>query len=106
MSNSVSLSRQHQADVMEEQADTGQDTETLYASGDIHILALDDDELIGQMIDEALSPRGFRVDVVSDTRQVEARLMRQAYQVIILDYVLPGLETERTVPATPEPKRA
>ena len=99
MSMRVSLSRdlQPSADEADEFPDAAQDTETLYASGDIHILVLDDDELIGRMIDEALSPRGFRVDVVSDTRKVEARLTRLAYQVIILDYVLPGLETEQVL---------
>lgn len=99
MSIRVSLNKEALAvvDGAEEHPEDGPNGETLYASGDIHILVLDDDELIGRMIDEALSPRGFRVDVVSDTRQMEARLTRQAYQVIILDYVLPGLETEQVL---------
>jgi CheY-like chemotaxis protein/DNA-binding XRE family transcriptional regulator len=69
----------------------------LYASGEVHILVLDDDELIGNMIQEALVVRGFHVDVVSDTRQVQSYLTRQAYQLIILDYVLPGLEPEQVL---------
>lgn len=72
-------------------------TEGLYAAGDIHILVLDDDELICKMIQEALSVRGFHVDVLSDTRSVQQQLVRQAYHVIVLDYVLPGLETEQVL---------
>jgi|SRR4051794_14093046 len=70
---------------------------SLYASGDIHVLVLDDDELIGRMIQEALVVRGFQVDVVSDTRQVAAALTRKAYHLIVLDYVLPGLEPEQVL---------
>jgi DNA-binding response OmpR family regulator len=81
----------------DDRADAQSVSETLYASGDINILVIDDDELIGRMIQEALLPRGFHVDVVSDTRLVEAQLTRKAYEVIILDYVLPGLETEQVL---------
>ncbi len=73
------------------------ESEGRYAAGDIHILVLDDDELIGHMIREALSGRGFHVDAVSDTRLVEAQLSRQCYHLIVLDYVLPGLETEQVL---------
>jgi len=69
----------------------------LYASGDVKILVLDDDELIGGMIQEALAVRGFQVEAVSDTRKVEAVLKRQPYHLIVLDYVLPGLETEQVL---------
>src|SRR5205085_9841041 len=68
-----------------------------YAAGDIHVLVLDDDELIGNMIKEVLTARGFRVDAVSDTRLIEAQLARRTYQLIVLDYVLPGLEPEQVL---------
>jgi len=71
--------------------------EGLYAAGDIQILVLDDDELICRMIQEALTARGFRVDALSDPRLVEPQLGRKAYHLIILDYVLPGLETEQVL---------
>ena len=74
-----------------------QSTGSLYASGDIHVLVLDDDELIGRMIQEALVVRGFQVDTVSDTRQVAAALTRKPYHLIVLDYVLPGLEPEQVL---------
>lgn len=74
-----------------------QESAGLYAAGDIKILVLDDDELIGGMIQEALAVRGFQVDAVSDTRKMEAVLTKQAYDLIVLDYVLPGLETEQVL---------
>lgn len=69
----------------------------LHCSAEVHILVLDDDELVGRMIQEALGTRGFHVDVLSDTRQVEPQLTRNAYHLIILDYVLPGLEPEQVL---------
>jgi DNA-binding response OmpR family regulator len=70
---------------------------SLYCSGEIRILVLDDDEQISRMIQEALQNRGFRVDTLSDTRQVGDHLREHAYHLIILDYVLPGLETEQVL---------
>ncbi len=69
----------------------------LYCSGEVRVLVLDDDEQIGRMIREALAGRGFRVDAVSDTRQVGAHLREHSYHLIVLDYVLPGLETEQVL---------
>jgi CheY-like chemotaxis protein len=70
---------------------------TLFAAGEIHVLVLDDDELICKMMQEVLSGRGFHVDVVSDTARVKEQLARNVYHLIILDYVLPGLETEQVL---------
>jgi DNA-binding response OmpR family regulator len=81
----------------EDVVSSSEEEEGLYAAGDIHILVLDDDELIGRMIQEALSARGFRADAVSDPRLVQPRLNRKVYQLIVLDYVLPGLETEQVL---------
>ncbi len=69
----------------------------LYCSSEVHILVLDDDDQIGRMIQEALETKGFRVDAVSDTRQVGIQLQQQPYHLIILDYVLPGLDTEQVL---------
>jgi CheY-like chemotaxis protein len=85
------------AEKVHERIESQPDGEGLYASGDIHILVLDDDELIGRMIHEALSARGFHVHTVSDPRLIEAQLSRQTYHLIVLDYVLPGLETEQVL---------
>jgi ActR/RegA family two-component response regulator/DNA-binding XRE family transcriptional regulator len=68
----------------------------LQSSGDIHILILDDDPHTCAVIQAALSNRNFVIDVVSDPMMVEAAVSRQnSYHLIVLDYVLPGLEAEQ-----------
>jgi DNA-binding response OmpR family regulator len=83
--------------VVPEEPFSEEESEGRYAAGDIHVLVLDDDELIGNMIQEVMTARGFRVDTISDTRLVEAQLARRTYQLIVLDYVLPGLEPEQVL---------
>jgi DNA-binding response OmpR family regulator len=68
----------------------------LQSSGDIRILILDDDSATCSVIQAALSNRDFVIDTVSDPTQVEASLARpNHYHLIILDYVLPGLEPDQ-----------
>ena len=68
----------------------------LQSSGDIRILILDDDPATCAVIQAALSNRDFLIDTVSDPAQVEAALARpHHYHLIILDYVLPGLEPDQ-----------
>jgi ActR/RegA family two-component response regulator len=68
----------------------------LQSSGDIHILILDDDPHTCAVIQAALANRDFVIDVVSDPMLVEAALARpNNYHLIVLDYVLPGLEAEQ-----------
>lgn len=68
----------------------------LQSSGDINILILDDDPHTCAVIQAALSNRNFVIDVVSDPMMVEAAVSRpNGYHLIVLDYVLPGLEAEQ-----------
>ena len=69
----------------------------LQSSGDIHILILDDDPHTCAVIQAALSNRDFVIDVVSDPMMVESTLLARpnGYHLIVLDYVLPGLEAEQ-----------
>jgi len=68
----------------------------LQSSGDIRILILDDDPATCSVIQAALSNRDFIIDVVSDPQLVESALSQsQQYHLIVLDYVLPGLEPEQ-----------
>src|SRR5262245_36984134 len=68
----------------------------LQSSGDIRILILDDDPATSAVIQAALSNRDFLIDTVSDPALVESALSRpQHYHLIILDYVLPGLEPDQ-----------
>jgi ActR/RegA family two-component response regulator/DNA-binding XRE family transcriptional regulator len=69
----------------------------LQSSGDIHILILDDDPHTCAVIQAALSNRDFVIDVVSDPMMVESTLTGRpnSFHLIVLDYVLPGLEAEQ-----------
>jgi len=63
-------------------------------SGEIRLLILDDDPQTCHLIQALLSNHGFVIDTLSDPSQVEGWLKGQQYHLIIMDYVLPGLEAE------------
>jgi CheY-like chemotaxis protein len=67
----------------------------LYRAGEVRVLILDDDPSVCSLMHAALSSHGFRIDVVSDPSEMEAVLRGAPYHVIILDYVIPGLESVR-----------
>ncbi len=74
------------------------DPHTLQSSGDIHILILDDDPATCAVIQAALANRDFIIDVVSDPMMAEAALAQSdRYNLIVLDYVLPGLESDQVL---------
>lgn len=65
----------------------------LQSSGDIRILVVDDDPATCSVIQAALSNKDFQIDTVSDPMLVESALARKEYyHLIIMDYVIPGLE--------------
>jgi DNA-binding response OmpR family regulator len=66
----------------------------LYCSGEVRILVMDDDDAICRLIQEAFAPQGFVTDAVSEPADMEARLKARPYHLIVLDYVIPGLQTE------------
>ncbi len=74
-----------------------QESSGLYCASEVRILVLDDDDSICRMVQAALSSGAFKVDAVSDPAQAKDVLHGQLYQVIILDYVLPGLESEQVL---------
>jgi CheY-like chemotaxis protein len=68
----------------------------LQSSGDINILIVDDDQATCSVIQAALANRDFVIDTVSDPTMVESALTnKQQYHLIILDYVIPGLEPDQ-----------
>jgi DNA-binding response OmpR family regulator len=68
----------------------------LQCSGEVRILVIDDDPATCQVIQAALAHDDFRVESVADPALVETMLQRRdEYHLIILDYVLPGLEPEQ-----------
>lgn len=64
----------------------------MYCPSEVRLLVLDDDESICRMIQSALASSTIKVDTVSDPMQVADVLHTRSYHVIILDYVIPGLE--------------
>jgi DNA-binding NtrC family response regulator len=69
----------------------------LFCAGEVRILILDDDPAVGRVIQAALARKDFTVDAVSDPLLMESRLRQQTYHIIILDYVIPGLQSERVL---------
>ena len=68
----------------------------LQSSGEIRLLILDDDPATCSVIQAALANRDFQIDAVSDPMLVEPTLNRRNhYHLIILDYVIPGLEPDQ-----------
>jgi DNA-binding response OmpR family regulator len=70
---------------------------SLYRSGEVRILVVDDDPAICRVIQAALAHDGFVVDAVADPTHVEEQLDGRDYHVIILDYVIPGLKSEQVL---------
>jgi CheY-like chemotaxis protein len=69
----------------------------LYRSSEVRILVLDDDSSVCRVIKAALAPNDFNVEVISEPGQMESALRQQPYHLIILDYVIPGLESEQVL---------
>jgi CheY-like chemotaxis protein len=69
----------------------------LYRSSEVRILVLDDDSSVCRVIQAALAPNDFKVEVVCDAGQMEAALKQAPFHLIILDYVIPGLESEQVL---------
>jgi CheY-like chemotaxis protein len=67
----------------------------LYCASEVHILVLDDDQAVCRVMQAALAPSDFKVETVSDPAGIEAALQSRPYHVIILDYVIPGVESEQ-----------
>jgi FixJ family two-component response regulator len=80
------------------EADTHEkDHSQLFCAGDVTILILDDDPSVGRVIQSALARREFQVETVSDPTLMEAKLQEKPYHIVILDYVIPGLESEQVL---------
>ena len=70
------------------------DASPVYFAGEARILILDDDVAVCNVIQAALAHKGFVLDAVSDPSRMESQLRSQKYHIIILDYVIPGIESE------------
>ena len=66
-----------------------------YSAGDVRVLVLDDDPAIGRLVQAAFADHDFRIDAIADPNQMESALRAQTYHIVVLDYVIPGLESEQ-----------
>jgi CheY-like chemotaxis protein len=73
------------------------DADGLCCASEVRILILDDDESVCRLIQTALARTEFTVDHVTDPAQVEAHLRGDPYHIIILDYCIPGLQSEQVL---------
>lgn len=62
------------------------------------VLAIDDEEKILKIYEDLLTSRGFVVTVCSDTAEVVSRLKADAYDVVLLDIRMPGIEGTDLLP--------
>ncbi len=76
---------------------TNAESGSLYCSGEVRILVLDDDESVCRVMQAALAPGDFKVDTASDCNVMEETLRSRQYHVIILDYCIPGLESKQVL---------
>ncbi len=65
----------------------------LQRAGEVNMLVLDDDLAIGRLIQAALAGQDLVIDLLPEPALVESQLQTRQYNLIILDYVLPGLNT-------------
>lgn len=59
-------------------------------AGDLHILIVDDDAEICELVRQFLEPHGFQVTAVPDGEAMRAALETGVFDLIILDLMLPG----------------
>ena len=59
------------------------------------VLVVDDEESILQMIREALTPRGYEVDIASDGATGLQRMTEKEYDVALCDWKMPGLNGQQ-----------
>ena len=55
-----------------------------------HILVVDDDKRLRELLRRYLSERGFRVTAAADAAEAWARLESLAFDLIVLDVMMPG----------------
>lgn len=71
-----------------------------------HLLVVDDDARLRDLLRRYLADSGFRVTGVADTREARAQLASFAFDLIVLDVMMPGengLDLTRALRAEPSP---
>ena len=55
------------------------------------VLVVDDNRDLGELTSEILKERGFRVNIAFDGESAVAKIKKQPYDLMLLDYRLPGI---------------
>ncbi len=66
-------------------------------SNDMRILIVEDDEILGEAISQRATKQGHGVDLATTGTAANDILRRQAYDLVILDLNLPGLNGDRVL---------
>ncbi|MEZ6143768.1 MAG: response regulator [Zavarzinella sp.] len=64
-------------------------------AGEIRILILDDDPSVCTFLQNLLNQDGFLIESLSNPTEIESYLRGQQYQLIIMDYIIPGLNADQ-----------
>jgi signal transduction histidine kinase len=83
------------AEVVEEAPVTEFDTSMIREGVGKRVLVIDDEESILQMVREALTPRGYEVDIASDGATGLQRMAEKQYDVALCDWKMPGLNGQQ-----------
>ncbi len=60
------------------------------AGGDTHILVVDDDTRLRDLLRSYLSQEGFRVTTAGDAQEARAKMAALAFDLLVLDIMMPG----------------
>lgn len=60
--------------------------------GVVHLLVIDDDVLVGQMIQQSIADTELLVELATNVEQIDEKLGAYEYHVILMDYVIPGID--------------
>lgn len=60
--------------------------------GAVHLLIIDDDVLVSKMIQSSIADPDIEIELASDVAQITAKLASRQFDVILMDYVIPGID--------------
>lgn len=66
----------------------------LYCPSEVSILVIDDDVTVCKLIGHVLRQPNFIIDMVSAPAEIEPKLRSKRYDLVVLDYMIPGIKPE------------
>lgn len=71
------------------------DPSQFYIANEVNILVIDDEQAICEVITRALEQPHLKISTVSKADEIETVLQNKEFSLIILDYVIPGMESPK-----------